>query len=65
MMGDRDFRAIIQNSLYANVWELELDIDTENFQPIHLQEVVQCLSRSYFDRIEHPDIERRGFNALL
>ena len=52
MMGDRDFRAIIQNSLDSIGRELQLDIDSENFQTIHLQEVVQCLRRSYFDRID-------------
>ena len=65
MMGDRDFRAIIQNSLDSIGRELQLDIDSENLQTIHLQEVVQCLRRSYFDRIEPLEIERRGFNELL
>jgi len=34
-------------------------------QTIHLQEVVQCLRRSYYDTIEPNEIERRGFNELL
>ena len=37
MMGDRDFRAIIQNSLDSIGRELQLDIDSENLQTIHLQ----------------------------
>ncbi len=65
MMGDRDFRTIIQNALGSIGRELELDIDSKNFQNIHLQEVVQCLRRSYFDRIDPVEIERRGFNELL
>jgi len=65
MMGDRDFRTIIQNALSSLGRELELDIDSKNFQTIHLQEVVQCLRRSYFDRIDPVEIERRGFNELL
>ena len=32
MMGDRDFRAIIQNSLDSIGRELQLDIDSENLQ---------------------------------
>ncbi len=49
MMGDRDFRTIIQTALGSIGKELQLDIDSENVQTIHLQEVVQCLRRSYFD----------------
>ena len=65
MMGDRDFRTIIQTALGSIGKELQLDIDPENVQTIHLQEVVQCLRRSYFDRIDTVEIERRGFNELL
>ena len=65
MMGDRDFRTIIQTALWSIGKELQLDIDSENVQTIHLQEVVQCLRRSYFDRIDPVAIERRGFNELL
>ena len=65
MMGDRDFRSIIQNAISSIGKELEIDIDSKDIQTIHLQEVVQCLRRSYFDRIEPNEIERRGFNELL
>jgi len=44
---------------------LDIDIDSKDIQTIHLQEVVQCLRRSYFDRIDPEEIERRGFNELL
>jgi CRISPR-associated exonuclease Cas4 len=65
MMGDRDFRTIIQSALRSIGKELQLDIDSKNIQTINLQEVVQCLRRSYFDRIDPVEIERRGFNELL
>jgi CRISPR-associated exonuclease Cas4 len=65
MMGDRDFRTIIQSALGSIGKELQLDIDPKDTQTIHLQEVVQCLRRSYFDRIDPIEIERRGFNELL
>ena len=65
MMGDRDFRSTIQNALGSIGKELEVNIDSKDIQTIHLQEVVQCLRRSYFDRIEPQEIERRGFNELL
>ncbi len=65
MMGDRDFRAVIQSSLDSIGKELDIEIDSENIQKIHLQEVVRCLRRSYYDRIDPKKIERRGFNELL
>ena len=65
MMGDRDFRSIVQNAIGSIEKELEIDIDSEDIQTIHLQEAVQCLRRSYYDRIEPKEIERRGFNDLL
>lgn len=64
-MGDRDFRTTIQSALRSIGKELEIDIDSKDFQTIHLQEVVQCLRRSYYDRIDPEEIERRGFNELL
>lgn len=65
MMGDRDFRTIIKNSLDSIGRELDIEIDAKNVQKIHLQEVVRCLRRSYFDRIDPTEVERRGFNELL
>ena len=65
MMGDRDFRTTIKNAVDSIGKELEIDIDPKDIQTIHLQEVVQCLRRSYFDRIAPQEIERRGFNELL
>jgi CRISPR-associated exonuclease Cas4 len=65
MMGDRDFRTIIKNAVDSIGKELQMDIDAKDIQTIHLQEVVQCLRRSYFDRIDPQEIERRGFNELL
>jgi CRISPR-associated exonuclease Cas4 len=65
MMGDRDFRSIIQNAMHSIGKELEIEVNSEDIQTIHLKEVVQCLRRSYYDRIEPEEIERRGFNELL
>ena len=64
-MGDRDYRTTIQSALGSIGKELEIQIDSKDIQTIHLQEVVQCLRRSYYDRIEPNEIERRGFNELL
>ena len=65
MMGDRDFRSIIQNAIGSIGRELEIEVDSKDIQTIHLKEVVQCLRRSFYDRIEPKEIERRGFNELL
>ncbi len=64
-MGDRNFRTIIHSAIGSIGKELEIEIDSKNIQTIHLQEVVQCLRRSYYDRIDPNEIERRGFNELL
>ena len=65
MMGDRDFRSIVENALDSIGKELEIDIDSADIQTIHLHEVVHCLRRSYYDRIDPQEVQRRGFNELL
>ncbi len=64
-MGDRDYRSIIKNAIDSIGRELEIEIDTDDFKTINLLEVVQCLRRSYYDRTDSKEIERRGFNELL
>jgi len=64
-MGDRDFRSIVKNAVDTIGRELEIEIDAKNIKTIHLKEVVQCLRRSYYDRIDPKEVERRGFNDLL
>jgi len=64
-MGDRDYRDIIKNAIESIGRELEIEIDAKNMQTIHLKEVVQCMRRSYYDRIDPKQVDRRGFNDLL
>ena len=64
-MGDRDFRSIVENAINSIGKELEIKIDSADIQTIHLHEVVQCLRRSYYDRIDPQEIQRKGFNELL
>lgn len=64
-MGDRDFRSIVENAINSIGKELEIKIDSADIQTIHLHEVVQCLRRSYYDRIDPQGIQRKGFNELL
>jgi len=65
MMGDRDYRNIIKNAIDSIGRELEIEIDANDFKTINLLEVVQCLRRSYYDRTDSKEIDRRGFNDLL
>ena len=65
MMGDRDFRSIVENAINSIGKELEIKIDSADIQTIHLHEVVQCLRRSYYDRIDPQGIQRKRFNELL
>jgi len=65
MMGDRDFRSIVKNAVDSIGRELEIEIDAKDIKTIHLKEVVQCLRRSYYDRVDSKEVERRGFNDLL
>ena len=64
-MGDRDYRSIIKNAIDSIGRELEIEIDANDFKTINLLEVVQCLRRSYYDRTDSKEIDRRGFNDLL
>lgn len=65
MMGDRDFRSLIKNAVESIGRELEIEIDSKDIKTIHLKEVVQCLRRSYYDRVDPKEVERRGFSDLL
>ena len=64
-MGDRDLRSIVKNAVDTIGRELEIEIDVKDIKTIHLKEVVQCLRRSYYDRVDPKEVERRGFNDLL
>ncbi|MBI5859411.1 MAG: hypothetical protein HZB73_01500 [Nitrosarchaeum sp.] len=65
MMGDRDFRNIVKNAVDSIGRELETEIDVKNIKTIHLKEAIQCLRRSYYDRVDSKEVEIRGFNDLL
>ena len=65
MLGDRDYRQLIKNAIDSIGREIQPKIDPNDIQTIHLHEVVRCLRRSYFDRVEPKDVERRGFTDLV
>ena len=65
MMGDRDYRALIKSAIDSIGKEVELQIDVNDIKTIHLDEVVRCLRRSYYDRVEPKEIERTSFAELV
>ena len=65
MMGDVDFRKVIKGAIDAIGKELDVQIDARDNKTIHLHEVVRCLRRSYYDRTDPLEVQRRGFNELL
>lgn len=65
MMGDRDYRNLIQNAVDSIGKEIEFQIDPKNSEIIHLNEVVQCLRRSFYNRTDREEENRAGFNELI
>ncbi len=64
-MGDRDYRKLIKTAIDSIGKETELQIDANDIKTIHLDEVVRCLRRSYYDRVEPKKIESGGFTDLV
>lgn len=64
-MGDRNFQDTIQGALDSIGRELHEEIDPNDIDTIHVQEVVQCLRRSYYDRTDPDEPVRKGFSDLL
>ena len=64
-MGDRDYRKLIKTAIDSIGKQVELQIDANDIKTIHLDEVVKCLRRSYYDRVEPKEIERTSFTDLV
>jgi len=65
MMGDRDYRKLIKTAIDSIGKQVELQIDANDVKTIHLDEVVRCLRRSYYDRVERKEIDRTSFVDLV
>jgi len=65
VLGDRDYRQLVKNAIDSIGRETEPKIDPNDIKTIHLHEVVRCLRRSYFDRVEPKEVDRRGFTDLV
>jgi CRISPR-associated exonuclease Cas4 len=65
MMGDRDYRQLIKNAIESISRDIEPKIDPKDNKTINIREVVRCLRRSYFDRVEPIEIQRTSFSNLM
>lgn len=65
MMGDRDYRQLIKNAIESIGRDIEPKIDPKDNKTIYIHEIVRCLRRSYFDRIDPIEVQRTSFNNLM
>jgi len=66
MMGDRDYRHLIKNAIDSISKDIEPKVeDPKDNKTIYLHEVVRCLRRSYFDRVDPLDVQNTGFSSLM
>ena len=65
MLGDRDYKQVIKNTIDSLSKEIEPQIDTKDTKTIHLHEVVRCLRRSYYDRTDPVEPKRTSFSNLV
>ena len=64
-MGERDFRQVIDNALKGVGRELDLQVDLSDDKIFHIQEVVGCLRRSYYDRTDPMEKKQKNFHNYL
>lgn len=64
-MGDRDYRQLIKNAIESIGRDIEPKIDPKDNKRIYVHEVVRCLRRSYYDRVEPIELKRTSFNNLM
>ena len=64
-MGERDFRQVIDNALKGVGRQLDLEVDLSDNKIFHIQEVVGCLRRSYYDRTDPIEKKQKNFHNYL
>ena len=64
-MGERDFRQVIDNALKGVGRQLDLEVDLSDNKIFHIQEVVGCLRRSYYDRTDPIEKKQKNFHNHL
>lgn len=65
-MGDRDYRSLIKNAIDSIGRDIEPKVaDPKNNKLIYTHEVIRCLRRSYYDRVDPVEPDRTSFNNLM
>ena len=64
-MGERDFRQVINNALKGVGRQLDLQVDLSDNKIFHIQEVMGCLRRSYYDRTDPIEKKQKNFHNYL
>ena len=64
-MGERDFRKVIDDALKGVGRELDLQVDLSDNKIFHIQEVMGCLRRSYYDRTDPIEKKQKNFHNYL
>ena len=65
MMGDRDYRKVIKNSIQSVGRELDYKFDKGDITKIHSSEVTGCLRRAFYDRTDEIEVDRTSFSDLI
>ena len=64
-MGERDFRQVIDNALKGVGRQLDMQVDLSDNKIFHIQEVMGCLRRSYYDRTDPIEKKQKNFHNYL
>ena len=64
-VGDRDYKQIVRDAIDSIGEDIELKIDREDVNTIHLHEVAKCLRCSFYDRTDPLETEQTQFNKVL
>ncbi len=64
-MGERNFRQVIDNALKGVGRQLDLQVDLSDNKIFHIQEVMGCLRRSYYDRTDPIEKKQKNFHNYL
>ena len=65
MLGDRDYKSTIENSIDAVGNHLDYQIDKNDLKKVHASEATGCLRRAYYNRINPLPTPRSRFADLL
>ena len=65
VVGDRDYKQIVRDTIDSIGEDVQLKFDTKNPNIVYLHEATKCLRRSFYDRTEPLETEQTQFNKVL